>query len=88
MDLRRFPAAKTIDREELLSLWWYQPYIFADDIVSVMAPQWFMKGLETTIISRSEFPKIFNRYWKLSQRAGHMYQDWGRALRDISLGGP
>lgn len=84
MDLRRYPASKQLDREELLSLWWYQPYIFSDDIVSGMAPRWFIKGLDTTIISRSEFPKIFDRYWKFSSKAAQMYQDWGRALCDLS----
>lgn len=38
MDLRRYPASKQLDEQELLSLWWYQPYIFADDVVSGVAP--------------------------------------------------
>ena len=44
MDLRKFPRSGNIDEQELLSLWWYQPYIFADDIVSGVAPSWFIKG--------------------------------------------
>ena len=84
MDLRKFPASKNLDEQELLSLWWYQPYLFTDDIVSGLAPRFFIKGLDTTIISRSEFPKVFDRYWKLSNRAGRMYQDWAKALCDLS----
>ena len=84
MDLRKYPGVKKLDEQELLSLWWYQPYIFADDIVSGVAPRFFMKGLARSIGKRSEFPKQFDRFWDLSSRAASMYQDWVGALCDLS----
>ena len=84
MDLRTFPEIKNINQEELLSQWWYQPYIFADDIVSGAAPRFFIKGFDPTIIKRDQYPKQFDRFWKLSNQTARMYQDWAFALRDIS----
>ena len=47
-----------------------------------------MKGLDTTIIRRSQYLKQFKRYRDLSNRASTMYQDWSRALCDLSGVGP
>lgn len=85
MDLRKYPKVKTIDEKELLNLWWYQPYIFTDDIISGIAPTWFIKGLDKSIIKRSKFPRQFRRFWNLSNRTACMYQDWLNALCNISL---
>ena len=84
MDLRKFPRSGNIDEQELLSLWWYQPYIFADDIVSGVAPSWFIKGFDSSIIKRSHHPHQFKRFWDLSGRAARMYEDWLQALCDLS----
>ena len=84
MDLRKFTRSSGIDEEELLSLWWYQPYIFADDIVCGVAPSWFIRGLDSSIVKRSHHPHQFNRFWDLSVRAARMYQDWVQALCDLS----
>lgn len=43
-----------------------------------------MKGLDQSIVKRSQFPRHFDRFWKYSLRAGQMYQDWARALWDLS----
>ena len=75
MDLRKFPRSGNIDEQELLSLWWYQPYIFADDIVSGVAPSWFIKGFDSSIIKRSHHPHQFKRFWDLSGRAARVYED-------------
>ena len=77
MDLRKFPATRHLGEEELLSLWWYQPYIFSDDIVSGVLAQNFIKHIDKSIVSRSEYPKHFSRFWDLSNRTAVMLQDWG-----------
>ena len=84
MDLRTFPATQHLDQEELLSLWWYQPYVFADDIVSGVLAQNFIKSIDNSIIKRSQYPRQFKRFWDLSNRTARMYQDWGQALCDLS----
>ena len=85
MDLRNYPVPTNLDERELLSLWWYQPYIFSDDIASGLPPRFVMKGLDKTILKRSESAhKQFNKFWKLSYRSSQMYQDWGQALLDYS----
>ena len=76
MDLRRFPGAQQIDRNEILSLWWYQPYFFADDLVSGVAGSWLMKGMQATAIQRADHPHEFDRFWRSSERLARMYQDW------------
>ena len=74
MDLRNYPVPTNLDERELLSLWRYQPYIFSDDIASGLPPRFVMKGLDKTILKRSESPqKQFNKFWKLSYRSSQMY---------------
>ncbi len=84
MDLRVYPATKDLDERELLSLWWYQPVIFADDIAAGVAPRFFMKGLDECVVKRSEFPKGFNKFWKYTVQAGRMYEDWTKYILDLS----
>jgi len=84
MDLTKYPGTAQLDQEELMSLWWYQPYTFSNDLVSGLAPQFFMKGLDTSIYRRSDHPKRFNKLQDISNRNAHMYQDWGQALCDLS----
>ena len=84
MDLRKFPAVKDISEQEIMSLWWYQPYIFSDDIVTGIPPQWFMKGIDQSIVKRSELGRKFNRFWDLSTRTAKMYEDWSIALTEMS----
>lgn len=84
MDLTRYPLTASLDEEELLSLWWYQPYTFSEDIVSGIAPMWFMKGVDQTIFRRSDNPGQFNKFQKFSNKAGSMYEDWAQALCNLS----
>lgn len=84
MDLRKYPATQHLDQDELLSLWWYQPYIFADDIVSGVTAQNLVKGIHNSIIKRSDDPKKFKRFWDFSERTGTMYQGWCQALCELS----
>ena len=67
MDLRNYPVPENLDEQELLSLWWYQPYIFSNDIASGVPPRFVMKGLDKTILKRSETPRRqFNKFWNFS----------------------
>jgi len=84
MDLRRYPAAGGVDQDELLGLWWYQPFRFSDDIVAGESAQWWIKDLDHSIIRRSDYPRHFKKFCNISSRASAMYQDWGRALVDLS----
>lgn len=83
MDLRKYSPSR-IEEEVLLSLWWYQPYIFSDNIVSGEAPTWFMRGFNKTIIRRSDYPLYFDGFRNLSMREARMYDDWFNNLCRIS----
>ena len=83
MDLRKYSGGR-VDEKLLLSLWWYQPYIFSDDIVSGIAPTWFLPGCNKSIIKRSDCPKYFDRFWRLSNQAAQMYRNWFDVLCDTS----
>ncbi len=84
MDLRKYANAQSIGEEDIISLPWYQPYIFSDDIVSGVAPQFFMKNVDTTIINRRSHPKIFKRFLNLNTRMGLMYQDWAKSVCELT----
>ena len=79
MDLRACPNRWEFSDEDL-SLWWYQPYIFSNDVASGIAPSWFIKGVDKPILTRAQDPKNFERFWRMSYRMGSMYQDWVDAL--------
>jgi len=84
MDLRGYPGAKGLDEDELLGLWWYQPFNFTDDIVAGESAQWSIKGLDRSIIRQSDNPKQFKKFWDISTRTSRMYEAWGKALVDLS----
>ena len=84
IDLRKFQANLNVSEDELMTLWWYQPFIFSDDIITGASPQWFMKGLDTCIARKSDLGRSFDRFWEISTRTAKMYQDWGHMLTDIS----
>jgi len=80
MDLRTYPGVGKFDRDVVLSLWWYQPYFFADDLVSGIAGSWFIKGLNKTVIQKADHPRDFERFWRTNERLAAMYQDWINTL--------
>ncbi|MHB8110096.1 MAG: hypothetical protein ACYDHW_08695, partial [Syntrophorhabdaceae bacterium] len=75
MDLRKFGVNNDI-KNDLMQHWWYQPYIFDDDIISGIAPTWFNKKISGTIFKRTDESKYFKTCWDLNNRAIHMYEDW------------
>ncbi len=80
MDLRNCPGAGNFNKESILSLQWYQPYLFADDLASGIAGSWFIKGFDKTVICKADYPDKFSRFWRLNNRLAMMYQNWIDAL--------
>ena len=83
MDLRKYTQKKP-DQEKMMSLWWYQPYIFSNDLICGVAPSWFIKGIEETIMDRETVGSRFNKCWNINQRMINMYEDWTDALVEYS----
>ncbi len=79
MDLTKYGRTPNSE-EELLSLWWYQPFQFAENISAGVQPSWFMRGFDRSIVKREQNFRHFRKFQALSLRAARMYQDWADAL--------
>jgi SAM-dependent methyltransferase len=79
MDLAKYGNA-AFQQDQLLPLWWYQPFQFGPNVSTGIQPSWFMKGLNRSIVTREQNPKEFTRFQDLSLRAARMYDDWISAL--------
>ena len=90
MDLRKYNQniSSLISEKELLSLWWYQPFIFSESIISGAAPSAFMKGMKKTIVERNIDKDVFTRFQHFSNCMISTYEDWLRALiQEINFNG-
>ena len=87
MDLRKY-GRKPADPKAMMSMWWYQPFIFSNDLACGVGPSWFMKDCKEMIMSRETGGRRFNKFFAMNQRMINMYEDWAGGLeRHVDIKG-